>query len=194
MALFCGRTSSSLPVWSLPKVLPSKMNNTRRTLKVSLRRAQTPSTQAAVIAKAATSLDRQLDSLEARSARLAHAQRTGQSEQDQYRAESTVLTTNIRGIERRIELLRDAAARLSNAQLEVHGSSLNDGTRLAERAQTLRENNEGRSTDSNTDDDDDSSEETDTPDNEEADTPDNDNSSGDDASAMKWRGPPRVDR
>ncbi|HET7325361.1 MAG TPA: hypothetical protein VFJ06_13625, partial [Halococcus sp.] len=84
----------------------------RRTVRISLARARTPDMKATVITENEAALDTQLDSLEARSARLVYALRTGRIEQDRYRAEAAVIDAEARGIEHRIDLLREAATRL----------------------------------------------------------------------------------
>lgn len=109
----------------------------RRTLNVTLARARTPDAQASVIAETETALDRQLDALEARSARLADARRTGRIERERYRAESTTLATTANGIERRIERLRDATTGIAEDTLEAYGVSGDSIERLAERARAV---------------------------------------------------------
>lgn len=127
----------------------------RQTLKSSLAQAQTADRQAAVIATSERRLKRQLNSLEARSGRLDNARRTGQIEQDRYRAETTVLNAKAQGITEQIGLLRDTATRISYDQLEAHDTSIDGLNQLAERAHTLSDNGQsdnGKSEDGASDD------------------------------------------
>lgn len=120
----------------------------RRALNVTLSRARTPGGRAAVITERETALDRRLDALEARFARLDHARRIGRIDRDRYRAQSGVLVAAVDGIERRIGILHEALARLPDRQ--ATRTLENDLDRLAERARTVgrADGDTGRTTDS----------------------------------------------
>jgi|GEM_PF-5923354 len=129
----------------------------RRSLNVSLERAQTSEARIGVINRAESTLDKRLDSLEARTARLAHARRTGKIEQDHYRATTIVLATEIDGIDRRIAILRNAVLERPTAHRAVSGSVRDELDQLAKRAHAVDENNDAGDVedDDSTDDDDD---------------------------------------
>lgn len=140
----------------------------RRTLNVSLERAETPVVQVGVINRGEIALDKQLDSLEARSARLATGQRTGQLEQDRYRAESAVLKTEVTGITRRIAILRSAVMELPTAQRDAHRSLHTELDELAKRAHAIDEDNDNEDVgDDDSADDDDSTDDDDSADDDD---------------------------
>ena len=146
----------------------------RRTLNESLERARTPAARTGVINREESALDKRLDSLEARTARLATDRRTGKIERDQYRAESAVLKTEVSGITGRIAILRSATANLPRSQRAARGSLQNELDRLERRAHAVDEDND----DENVGDDDGADDLDEDDDNNE--DPDTDDGDGDD--------------
>lgn len=114
----------------------------RRALNASLRRAQTPAATLDVVDQEMIALDSRLDSLEARSARLATDQRTGRIERDHYRAASANIKTATTGVSQRIAILQSTVMGLSTAANDSTGSLRSELDQLATRAQSIDENND----------------------------------------------------
>ena len=129
----------------------------RRALNASLRRAQTPAARLDVVDQEMIALDNRLDSLEARSARLATDRRTGRIGRDHYRSASANVKTAIAGVTRRIAILRSTVMGLPTAANGSNDSLDRELDQLATRANTIDENNDNENVgddDDYTDDDD----------------------------------------
>ncbi|EMA54588.1 hypothetical protein [Halococcus thailandensis] len=153
----------------------------RRALNASLRRAQTPAATLDVVDQEMIALDSRLDSLEARSARLATDQRTGRIEHDHYRAALANIKTATTGVSQRIAILRNTVRGLPTAANDSTGSLSSELDRLATRTHSIAESNDTENVgdDDRTGDDDDQTDDDDRTDDDDI-TDDDDRTDDDD--------------